>query len=159
MSGRGRESDKPRAPRSNHCVLRELSLRILALEADMAARRQHPPPNYVCHNGTRTSARDALVCDAAATVDAVRNDDNTGSPATLHERLPRLSMLQTLLSPITSRFPLTPRPDVSPTVVHDDSAAAEDFARDVLVEVMRNAVERLKVAEGLNARTQVRHRR
>ena len=64
-------------------------------------------------------------------------------------------MLHTLLSPITSRFPLTPRPDVSPTVVRDDSAAAEDFARDVLVEVMRNAVERLKVAEGLSARTQV----
>ena len=64
-------------------------------------------------------------------------------------------MLQTLLSPITSRFPLTPRPDAAPRVVEDDVTAAEDFARDVLVEVMRNAVERLKVAEGLNARTQV----
>ena len=63
-------------------------------------------------------------------------------------------MLQTLLSPLTSRFPLTPRQDVSP-VIPDDSSAAEDFARDVLVEVMRNAVERLKFAEGLNARTQV----
>lgn len=68
-------------------------------------------------------------------------------------------MLHNLLSPITSRFPLTPRPDVSPGVhsIDDDArSAAEDFARDVLVEVMRNAVERLKLAEGLNARTQVR---
>ncbi len=67
-------------------------------------------------------------------------------------------MLRTLLSPLSSRFPLTPRPGatVAFTDDRDDAAAAEDFARDVLIEVMRNSVERLKVAEGLNSRTQVR---
>ena len=66
-------------------------------------------------------------------------------------------MLQTLLSPLTSRLPLTPRPGAAPSLPPvDDTAAAEDFARDVLVEVMRNAVERLKLAEGLQPRTQVR---
>ncbi|KAF7792655.1 hypothetical protein EIP86_003752 [Pleurotus ostreatoroseus] len=65
-------------------------------------------------------------------------------------------MLQTLLSPLTSRLPLTPRPGAAPSLPPvDDTAAAEDFARDVLVEVMRNAVERLKLAEGLQPRTQV----
>lgn len=65
-------------------------------------------------------------------------------------------MLQTLLSPLTSRLPLTPRPEAPPSLPVDDNIAAEDFARDVLVEVMRNAVERLKLAEGLQPRTQVR---
>ena len=37
----------------------------------------------------------------------------------------------------------------------DDHPAPEDFARDVLVEVMRKSVERLKMAEGLRARTEV----
>lgn len=37
----------------------------------------------------------------------------------------------------------------------DDNPAPEDFARDVLVEVMRKSVERLKMAEGLRARTEV----
>ena len=36
------------------------------------------------------------------------------------------------------------------------SMTPEDFARDVLIEVMRKSVERLKFAEGLNARTEVR---
>lgn len=65
-------------------------------------------------------------------------------------------MLRTLLSPISSRFPLSPRPDTIPaTVQESDELSPEDFARDVLVEVMRGAVERLKLAEGLNTRTQV----
>lgn len=63
-------------------------------------------------------------------------------------------MFRSLLSPLSGRLPLTPRPEVSPVPV-DDEPAPEDFARDVLVEVMRNTVERLKVAEGLNDRTQV----
>ena len=67
---------------------------------------------------------------------------------------PRL-MLRTLLSPISSRFPLSPRPEVAPTPADNDELSPEDFARDVLVEIMRNAVERLKLAEGLNERTQV----
>jgi hypothetical protein len=64
-------------------------------------------------------------------------------------------MLRTLLTPLSNRFPLSPRPDVAPVNTDNDEPAPEDFARDVLVEVMRNAVERLKIAEGLNARTQV----
>ena len=64
-------------------------------------------------------------------------------------------MLRSLLSPLSSRFPLSARPEVSPIPVIDEPAP-EDFARDVLVEVMRNTVERLKVAEGLSDRTQVR---
>lgn len=64
-------------------------------------------------------------------------------------------MLRSLLSPLSSRFPLSPRPDVAPMPEESDPAP-EDFARDVLVEVMRGAVERLKVAEGLSDRTQVR---
>ena len=66
-------------------------------------------------------------------------------------------MLRTLLTPISSRFPLSPRPDITPEppVPEDDELNPEDFARDVLVEVMRNAIERLKLAEGLNERTQV----
>lgn len=65
-------------------------------------------------------------------------------------------MFRTLLSPLSSRFPLTPRPDITsfPDVVEEETP--EDFARDVLLEVMRNAVERLKVATGLNERTEVR---
>lgn len=63
-------------------------------------------------------------------------------------------MLRSLLSPLSSRFPLTPRPEAHQTL-DDTEPAPEDFARDVLVEVMRNAVERLKVAEGLSDRTQV----
>lgn len=66
-------------------------------------------------------------------------------------------MLRSLLSPISSRFPISPRPDsTSNNVADNNEPAPEDFARDVLVEVMRNAAERLKVAEGLNTRAQVR---
>ena len=64
-------------------------------------------------------------------------------------------MLRTLLSPLSSRFPISPRPDTAPVIPDNDEPAPEDFARDVLVEVMRNTVERLKVAEGLSSRTQV----
>ena len=64
-------------------------------------------------------------------------------------------MLRTLLSPLSSRLPISPRPDVAPVNTDNNEPSPEDFARDVLVEVMRNTVERLKVAEGLNTRTQV----
>ena len=67
-------------------------------------------------------------------------------------------MLRSLLTPLSSRFPLTPRPDavpVQPSHGNPDDLAPEDFARDVLIEVMRGAVERLKVADGLADRTQV----
>lgn len=43
----------------------------------------------------------------------------------------------------------------APEPVNDDFAP-ENFARDVLVELMRNSVERLKVADNVRARTVVR---
>ena len=65
-------------------------------------------------------------------------------------------MLRSLLSPLSDRFALSPRPDLSPAPPSDnEEISPEDFARDVLVEVMRNTVERLKFAEGLTARSQV----
>ena len=65
-------------------------------------------------------------------------------------------MLRSLLSPLSDRFALSPQPDLSPAPPSDnEEISPEEFARDVLVEVMRNTVERLKVAESLNDRTQV----
>lgn len=64
-------------------------------------------------------------------------------------------MLRSLLSPLSDRFVLTPRPELNSAQPEQDVFSPEDFARDVLVEVMRNAVERLKFAEGLNARSEV----
>ena len=63
-------------------------------------------------------------------------------------------MLQTLLSPLRSRFELSPRtptsseqPNPSPTRPEDDDLNPEEFARDVLIELMRNSVEKLKQAD------------
>ncbi|GBE84628.1 hypothetical protein SCP_0606070 [Sparassis crispa] len=67
-------------------------------------------------------------------------------------------MLQSILSPFSARFtlPVSPRPGTStPISARPDELAPEDFARDVLIEVMRNSVENLKIAEGLKARTEV----
>ncbi|KAH8103359.1 beach-domain-containing protein [Cristinia sonorae] len=72
-------------------------------------------------------------------------------------------MLRSFLSPLSSVFSPTPNSansQVSPGQhgfrrPEDDGAAPEDFARDVLIEVMRKSVERLKMAEGLRARTEV----
>ncbi|CAL1710979.1 unnamed protein product [Somion occarium] len=59
-------------------------------------------------------------------------------------------MLRSLLSPL-----IGPSPSQQSFVIEEQvEATPEDFARDVLVEVMRNSVERLKVAEGLSSRTE-----
>jgi hypothetical protein len=66
-------------------------------------------------------------------------------------------MLRSLLTPLRARFDVSPRPDASfetPTPV-DEDFAPEDFARDVLVELMRASVESLKTAEYVQSRTQV----
>lgn len=59
-------------------------------------------------------------------------------------------MLRTLLSPLRSHFdtsPHTPGKTSLPASVPDeDELAPEDFARDVMIELMRNSVENLKVA-------------
>lgn len=67
-------------------------------------------------------------------------------------------MLRTLLTPLRARFDLSPRsPFVSsPSVPHDEDLAPEDFARDVMTELMRNSVETLKVAENVRSQTEVR---
>ncbi|TBU31477.1 beach-domain-containing protein [Dichomitus squalens] len=69
-------------------------------------------------------------------------------------------MLRTLLTPLSARFslpsPLSPRASSGSEVFSDpDELAPEDFARDVLVELMRNATERLKTADTLSERIEV----
>lgn len=65
-------------------------------------------------------------------------------------------MFQTLLTPLRARFDLSPRtPTVAPPTVEDDEIAPEDFARDVLIQLMRNAVENLKAAENGRQRAEV----
>ncbi|EPQ51421.1 beach-domain-containing protein [Gloeophyllum trabeum ATCC 11539] len=66
-------------------------------------------------------------------------------------------MLRTLLTPLVARFDLSPRlepttPKTPAPFGQEDNLAPEDFARDVLVELMRNGVERLKVAEDTQSR-------
>ena len=71
-------------------------------------------------------------------------------------------MLQTLLSPLRSRFELSPRtpssseqPNPSPTHPEDDDLNPEEFARDVLIELMRNSVEKLKQADDQRNKSEV----
>jgi hypothetical protein len=71
-------------------------------------------------------------------------------------------MLQTLLSPLRSRFESSPRtpisseqPNPSPTQPEDDDLNPEEFARDVLIELMRNSVEKLKQADNLRNKSEV----
>lgn len=66
-------------------------------------------------------------------------------------------MLRTLLTPLRSRFdisPLSPRSAPLPPD-NDDELAPEDFARDVLIQLMRNSVDNLKSAENATARDEV----
>lgn len=88
------------------------------------------------------------------------------------------AMLRTLLSPIRARFDLSnaqplpsPRSPRSPHPLRSQSRSRlshldqsfdegddglEDFARDVMVELMRSAVETLKTAEDVDVKTEVR---
>ena len=68
-------------------------------------------------------------------------------------------MLSALLTPLKARFdlsPLSPRfaPEVVPPDEPDDDNP-EDFARDVLVELMRNSVERLKAVDDTRSKIEV----
>ncbi|OSD07923.1 beach-domain-containing protein [Trametes coccinea BRFM310] len=67
-------------------------------------------------------------------------------------------MLRTLLTPLSARFslptPLSPRSGFQ-APEEPDELDPEDFARDVLVELMRNATERLKTADSLAERIEV----
>ncbi|KAF8154493.1 hypothetical protein B0H34DRAFT_660452 [Crassisporium funariophilum] len=72
-------------------------------------------------------------------------------------------MFQTLLSPLRSRFELSPRsptfpelPNSSGSQAHDrDEQAPEEFARDVLIELMRNSVENLKQTDDQRNRSEI----
>lgn len=69
-------------------------------------------------------------------------------------------MLKSFLTPLRARFDVSPRPDIAfqiqPAEISvDDEVAPEDFAKDVLVELMRNSVENLKVADEVRSRTEV----
>jgi len=67
-------------------------------------------------------------------------------------------MLRTLLSPLRTRFdmsPQTPTTSLPPTVPSDEEQAPEEFARDVITELMRNSMEDLKHAEDTRTKHQV----
>ncbi|RDB26036.1 hypothetical protein Hypma_006119 [Hypsizygus marmoreus] len=66
-------------------------------------------------------------------------------------------MLRTLLTPLRARFDLSPKTPTTPLPpAHDDNdIAPEDFARDVMIELMRNSVENLKLAEDTRTKIQV----
>ncbi|KAK0199746.1 beach-domain-containing protein [Desarmillaria ectypa] len=59
-------------------------------------------------------------------------------------------MLRTILTPLKAHFDLSP-----PNSDHDGEVSAEDFARDVLIELMRNAVENLKTSDTTREKTEV----
>lgn len=67
-------------------------------------------------------------------------------------------MLRSLLTPLRARFDASPRPETefaAPATSADDDFTPEDFARDVLVELMRSSVESLKEAEHIDSRMAV----
>jgi hypothetical protein len=65
-------------------------------------------------------------------------------------------MLRSLLTPFRARFDQQPAsPAVNVTGDEEDLLAPEDFARDVLIELMRNSVDSLKAADSIHAQTEV----
>ncbi|KAG6889353.1 hypothetical protein C0992_005581 [Termitomyces sp. T32_za158] len=69
-------------------------------------------------------------------------------------------MLQALLTPLRGRFELTTSlktttPQTLASQAGQDELAPENFARDVIVELMRNSVENLKLAEDTRTKIQV----
>lgn len=63
-------------------------------------------------------------------------------------------MFRTLLTPLSSRFSAT-FPNTPHTVDEEDALSPEDFARDVLIELMRNSVTKLKDAQDVGSRLEV----
>lgn len=65
-------------------------------------------------------------------------------------------LLTPLVTPLVSRFDLSPRPEQSFQNAEDlETASAENFARDVMIEVMRNSIESLKEANSLKDKIQL----
>ena len=63
-------------------------------------------------------------------------------------------MFRTLLTPLSSRFSAS-IPNTPHTVNEEDDVSPEDFARDVLIELMRNSIARLKDAQDVGSRLEV----
>ncbi|KAK0186450.1 beach-domain-containing protein [Armillaria mellea] len=59
-------------------------------------------------------------------------------------------MFRTLLTPLKAHFDFSP-----PNSGHNEETSPEDFARDVLIELMRNAVESLKTSETTREKTEI----
>ncbi|KAI0067044.1 beach-domain-containing protein [Artomyces pyxidatus] len=64
-------------------------------------------------------------------------------------------MLSALFTPLRARFDTSPRLETVLPPQDDQDVAPEDFARDVLVELMRNAVEKLKSTEDVRSKIEV----
>ncbi|KAK7042535.1 hypothetical protein R3P38DRAFT_3448691 [Favolaschia claudopus] len=69
-------------------------------------------------------------------------------------------MFRTLLTPLRLRFDSSPRSAVTnnvmtPSIPDDEEIDPEEFARDVLIELMRVAVDKLKAAENMDVRIEV----
>lgn len=66
-------------------------------------------------------------------------------------------MLNAILTPLRAGFNLSPRVETHPVLPdpRDDEQDPEEFARDVMVELMRNAVEDLKLAEDRKMRLKI----
>jgi len=64
-------------------------------------------------------------------------------------------MLSALLTPLRARFEISPQVEAVTTPATDnvDDLAPEDFARDVLIELTKNAVEELKTTEDVHSNT------
>ncbi|KAF4607270.1 hypothetical protein EYR38_001331 [Pleurotus pulmonarius] len=60
----------------------------------------------------------------------------------------------TLLTPLRSRFEPSSPTVPPPGDGHDDDVSPEDFARDVLIQLMRNSIESLKLAENESSQVQ-----
>ena len=67
-------------------------------------------------------------------------------------------MLNAILTPLRTSFNLSPRVDThpAPPSPRPDEQNPEEFAREVMIELMRNAVEDLKLAEDRKTRLKVR---
>ncbi|KAF8233255.1 beach-domain-containing protein [Tricholoma matsutake] len=67
-------------------------------------------------------------------------------------------MLRTLLTPLRAHVDTSPRTAKTSSlasVLDDNELAPEEFAREVMMELMRNSVENLKLAQDIETKTQV----
>lgn len=62
-------------------------------------------------------------------------------------------MFRTLLTPLSARFALSPSSPLPEEHTQQDDFAPEDFARDVLIDLMRGFVDKLKFAETMQAKS------